>query len=102
MVDLGGYENTVRAFVATLNARAEAARAAGRKPLYPSFDYTLGPRHARVFCVNGSSRSSRAFVGADGVVRRSDSWKKPGRALGAPTSEEVIAYVLGPILSGGK
>lgn len=94
------HMNAVVEIVAALNAAVDAAKAAGKAPLYSNFKFTMGPRHARVFTENGGSRSSRAFVGADGVIRRADSWQKPGRVLGAWASEEARAYVLGPILSG--
>jgi len=93
------FEVTVEAFVAKLNARSAELAAAGKSPLYKSFGYTMGPKHARIFSICGSSRSSRAFFSRDGLIRRADSWKAAGRVLGSHDSDGAFAYVLGIYLS---
>lgn len=87
-------------FVDALNKVLEDHVAAGRKPLYKRFGFEVGSKHARVFHIDGGDfRSAAAFVSSDGFIRRSDSWKKPGRILGALDCPKALAYVAGPILS---
>jgi hypothetical protein len=87
------------AFVAALNARADLMTAKlGRRPTYHDFGFELGRKYARIFwSTEGGSRSALAFVAADGIVRRSDSWKAAGRILGHASDEAVIAFVGGPV-----
>lgn len=90
-------ETQAKTFCEALNARAaqlEAER--GKRPMYHSFGYEVGRKYARIFWTDtNGSRSALAFVDADGIVRRSDSWKKAGRVLGHYT--EVVAGVGGPL-----
>lgn len=95
--------NAAEMFVARLNAEAQQELAHGRKPLYTTFGYEMGQKHARIFSMCGSSRSARAFVCNDGTIKRADSWKASGRILGATyESADAFAYVLGPIFGGAK
>jgi len=90
------FEATVEAYVAALNARANELIAAGKAPLYLSFGFTMGPKHARIFANHGgTSRSSRAFFSRDGLIRRADSWKAAGRILGKHDSADAFAYIFG-------
>jgi hypothetical protein len=90
------FEAQVQAFVTALNDRAIALTAAGRRPLYRDFGFTIGPKHARIFSQHSpGSRSSRAFFGRDGLLRRADSWKQAGRVLGTVDSAGAFAYVFG-------
>jgi len=91
-------EIQAQAFVAALNARAEVlAVESGRRPLYNNFGFELGRKYARIFWATKSgSRSALAFVDAEGVVRRSDSWKAAGRVLGTVTDGATVAFVGGP------
>lgn len=82
------------AFCTALNTRADKLAADGRRPLYRNFGFDLGRKRARIFSDTGQ-RSARVFVDAEGIVRRADSWKRPGRTLGARDLDAVIAYVLG-------
>lgn len=89
------FEAEVAAYVERLNESAQALIEAGKNPLYKVFGYSPpGPAHARIFCENGPGRSSRAFFSRDGKIRRSDSWKKPGRILGEHTDPRVFDYIL--------
>lgn len=94
------FLSKVSAIVNALNTQAAALAAEGKRPLYRNFGFTMGPRHARIFAMQGGdTRSARAFVGVDGNIRRSDSWKKPGRVLGSHESPDAYAYILGPVFS---
>lgn len=88
-------------FVKALNARAEERIADGCEPLYKRFGFEVGRTHARVFTIDSAGhRSATAFVSADGYVRHSDSWKKPGRVIGAHGCSKVLDLVSGPVLTG--
>jgi glycosyltransferase A (GT-A) superfamily protein (DUF2064 family) len=92
-------EQQATAFCEALNARAaEMTAKLGRKPTYHNFGFELGRKYARIFwSTDSGQRSALAFVDADGVVRRSDSWKAAGRILGRRDAVEVIAFVGGPL-----
>lgn len=91
------------AFTKRLNDNAQALIAQGKKPLYETFGFEMGQKHARVFTVVGSSRSAHAFVCNDGTIKRADSWKAAGRIIGAThTSDDAFAYVAGPVFGGAK
>jgi hypothetical protein len=92
-------EAQATAFCEALNARSNAlAVKLGRKPTYRNFGFELGRKYARIFwSTDSGQRSALAFVDADGVVRRSDSWKAAGRILGQRDAEAVIALVVGPV-----
>lgn len=90
-------ETQAKALCEALNARAAALQAEhGKAPLYRNFGYELGRKYARIFWSDkGGGRSALAFVDAEGVVRRADSWKKAGRLLGHRV--DVVDYVGGPL-----
>lgn len=92
-------KETAEAFCVALNARAAELQAQhGKRPLYRNFGFELGRKYARIFWATDSGqRSALAFVDADGVVRRSDSWKQAGRVLGQSDAREIIEYVAGPV-----
>lgn len=92
-------EAIAKTFCEALNARATELQAKhGKRPLYYGFGFELGRKYARIFwSTDSGQRSALAFVDAEGVVRRSDSWKQAGRVLGSSTSREVIEYVAGPV-----
>lgn len=92
-------EATAKTFCEALNARAAELQAKyGKRPLYHSFGYELGRKYARIFWTDtNGSRSALAFVDAEGVVRRSDSWKQAGRILGQASARETIEFVAGPV-----
>ena len=92
-------EQQATAFCEALNARAvELTAKHGIKPLYRNFGFEVGRKYARIFwSTDSGQRSAAAFVDADGVVRRSDSWKQAGRILGQRDAVAVIEFVGGPL-----
>lgn len=92
-------ELQAKVMCAALSARAEVfEKNNGKAPLYRDFGFEVGRKYARIFWTDrGGSRSALAFVDVDGVVRRSDSWKKAGRVLGKCLDVAVIAHVGGPV-----